>query len=136
MKLSTALDAYYTHSGNASSVARQAAFAGIAIIWIFSQKQSTSFVFNLPEGLLWPSMCFIVGLGLDLLQYIFSSVMWGAFHWVNEKNIPPDTDPDIPAPAWLNWPALACFIGKLFFITGGYIFLFSFAVEAIHFSNT
>jgi len=131
MKLSQYREDYYTHTGNASSVCRQAAFAGIALIWVFNNKTGNQI--NLPNGLLWPSLFMITGLSLDLLQYVAASAIWGTFHRVNEKKFSASSDPDITAPAWLNWPALTCFWGKLIAVISGYVSLFSYVVHSISF---
>jgi hypothetical protein len=131
VKLSDYRNAYYTHSGNASSVARQAAFAGIALIWIFNSKTGNEVV--LPEQLLWPALFLMVGLGLDLLQYIAASAIWGIFHRVKEKELGAIPDPDVTAPPYLNWPALLLFWGKLAAITAGYGSLLVYVKQAIKF---
>lgn len=131
MKLSDYRDAYYTHSGTASSVARQAAFAGIALIWIFNSKTGDEIL--LPVQLLWPTLFLIVGLGLDLLQYVVASAIWGVFHRIKEKELGAIPDPDVSAPPYLNWPALFFFWGKLVAITAGYGSLLVYASQAIKF---
>jgi hypothetical protein len=136
MKLTAYRDAYYTHSGNASSVARQAAFAGIALIWVFNNKTGSNI--SLPIQLLWPALFLIIGLGLDMLQYIFAAAIWGSFHRIKEKQLraipDPDADPEVSAPSYLNWPALLCFWGKLAAVAAGYVSLLMYVKHAIVFS--
>jgi len=133
MKLSSYQEAYYTHSGNASSVSRQAAFAGIALIWVFNNKTGSEI--SLPTELLWPSLFLIVGLGLDVLQYITASAIWGIFHRVKEIQLGAIPDPDVTAPPYLNWPALVFFWGKLAAISAGYVSLLLYVKHVIKFGT-
>ncbi|UVO16793.1 hypothetical protein [Stutzerimonas stutzeri] len=130
MKLSDYKNTYYELSGSASNVARQIAFAGIALIWIFKKDSSTGL--SLPNELLWPTMLLISGLTADLLQYISASVVWGVFHRVKEIK-GHKSDDQLDAPLVLNWPALFFFWIKLFLITGGNIAIISYAAKSIAF---
>jgi hypothetical protein len=132
MKLSSYREAYYTHSGNASSVSRQAAFAGIALIWIFNNRTGNEIV--LPAELLWPALFLLIGLGLDLLQYIAASAIWGIFTRIKEKQHGAKRDIKVTAPPYLNWPALLFFWGKLVAISAGYVSLLIYVNHAIKFS--
>ena len=67
MKLSAVRDCYYSHSGNASAAARQIAFAGIAVVWVFNQPV-TNHTLNLPEQLVSALLFLCAALALDLLQ--------------------------------------------------------------------
>lgn len=130
MKLSDYQNTYYEFSGNASNVARQIAFAGIALIWIFKKDSGTGF--SLPNELLWPALFLIIGLTADLLQYISSSVVWGVFHRTNEaRGYKPDDELD--APIFLNWPGLFFFWTKLVFISCGNIAIITYAAKSIVF---
>ena len=85
MKLSDYLNSYYAHTGNASTVSRQASFAGIALVWVFNTKSGNEI--TLPIDLLMPVLWLVISLGLDLLQYISSAFIWGVFHRVKEKQL-------------------------------------------------
>ena len=129
MKLSNYREAYYAHTGSASSVGRQVAFAGIALIWVFNAGNAGEIA--LPTDLLWPALLLILGLALDLTQYVFASAIWGVFHRLKEKQLGADPDPPVSAPPWLNWPTLFCFWGKLVTIIVGYLFLLRYVGHAI-----
>jgi hypothetical protein len=132
MKLEGYRTAYYTHTGSASTVARQAAFAGVALIWVFNNKSGSNI--SLPLDLLWPALFLVIGLGLDLMQYIAASAIWGLFHRIKEKEFGADSDADITAPKYLNWPSLIFFWGKLAAILTGYVSLLGYVKHAISFS--
>ena len=129
MKLSEYKNEYYVHTGSASSVARQAAYAGIAIIWIFAIKNGNSI--SLPKELLTPTIFFITGLSFDLLQYVMQSLIWGLFHRKKEKELGPHSDLEIDAPAYFNWPTLFFFWGKLTTIIIAYWLLFKYVYLAL-----
>ena len=78
MKLSAARDCYYSHTGNASAAARQIAFAGIAVVWVFNQPQSNKLIY-LPDELITVLLLLCITLAFDLLQYTFSSAVWGIY---------------------------------------------------------
>lgn len=134
MKLADYLKAYYDFSGAASNVSRQAAFAGIALIWVFNSKSGNTV--SLPIDLLWPALCLIIGLGLDLLHYIVASATWGVFHRIKEKKLGTNSDVELSAPKYLNWPLIVFFWGKLFSILAGYVMLLAYVHHAIRFSTT
>lgn len=130
MKLKDYRDGYYTHSGSASTVARQIAFAGIALIWIF--KSGTNGQYVLPSQLLWPALFLVSGLTLDLLQYVFAAAIWGTFaRYKEKKGVTADTN--LSAPACFNWPALVCFWGKVISVVAAYLLLFAYVKSAIQF---
>ena len=117
MKLSDFRQSYYDFSGASSAVTRQAAFAGIALVWIFNSKSKEGIL--LPEPLLWPTLFLIACLACDLLHYILSAAIWGVFHRVKEKQ-GVRQEQELSASIYLNWPALALFWSKHCFVLLGY----------------
>lgn len=110
MKLKDAREAYYEYSKKASEVARSLAFAGIALIWVF--KTDANGIPKVPDDLLLPTALLAASLAFDLLQGVAGSVIWGPFHRLKEREREPGDDPEIDAPAWINWPTLFFFWGK------------------------
>lgn len=132
MKLSGYKQSYYDFSGASSGVTRQAAFAGIALVWIFNGKANETLV--LPAELLWPTLFLIACLACDLLHYILASAIWGVFHRFHERQgVTQDTE--VIAPAYFNWPTLVLFWGKHGFVLLGYYGLLSYVYSAIKFSS-
>ena len=121
MKLSVARDCYYGRSGDASSVARQIAFAGIAVIWVFNRATPERPV-GLPEELVHVAFLLVLALALDLLQYVVGSAIWGIFARIHESRLRHriKEDPDEDASPYLNWPAIGLFWSKLFVLFWGY----------------
>jgi hypothetical protein len=129
MKLSDAREAYYDHSGSASTVARQLGFAGIALVWIFRSPENASVV--LPAALQAPAVLLIIGLGFDLMQYAASALIWGGFARHHERRHP--NAKEAKAPAWLNWPGLVCFWTKIAAVISAYVLLLRFAAGGVSF---
>jgi hypothetical protein len=124
MKLSEYRKDYYDKSGKASDLARQLAFAGIALVWVFKYTNKGSE--NVPEELIFPSFLFALSLGLDFLQYFIAAGVYGVFHWYKEKENQKgkkEEDPQYKHDERLNWPALFCFWGKGLSIILAYFFV-------------
>ena len=141
MSLDSLRGAYTDLSGIASTVARQLAFAGIALIWIFKTDQSDGLI-AIPIGLLWPTVGLIIALALDLLQYAVASLVWGSFARIKERQLREhardaeqleELSNNVDAPAWLNWPSIAFFWGKLFAVLSSYVLLLDYVLGKINF---
>ena len=118
MTLSDARDGYYVHSGKASDIARQLAFAGIAIIWIF--KKDVNGMPTIGSSFIPATKWFIVTLGADLLQYVCAATAWGLFARWKERQPGVDAETEFDAPSWLNWPGNAFFVTKIVCVTVAY----------------
>jgi hypothetical protein len=119
MKLSKALDTTYELSGKASDLARQLAFAGIAVIWIFKKEANT--LVSIPAEFHFPLLCFVISLTADISQYVLGTIIWTLFHRYYEKKQKNGTkDPDIIAPAFINWPNWTLFTFKIAAVFIGY----------------
>jgi hypothetical protein len=106
-KLSKYREDYYFFSGKTSDVARQLGLAGIVIIWIF--KTGDNAKPQLPKELLPPLALFVLGLALDLLHYITSTVIWGHFQRKEEKNLSDlSKDPIVSAPQYYRFIREPC----------------------------
>ncbi|MDH5911032.1 hypothetical protein L8R80_00405 [Vibrio splendidus] len=119
MKLEDSRNNYYTHTGSLSAVCRQLAMAGIAVVWIFVQKESGKV--SIPAELITPLIFFIVGLALDLLQYMYSSAAWGIVNRVMEMRF---TEKDeFKVNRIINWPTNVFFWAKSTSVIIGYFSL-------------
>ena len=123
MKLSGYLQDYYFYSGKTSDVARQLAFAAIAIIWVFRYTDGPNQI--LPGKLVLAAFFVALSLGFDLFQYIAGSLIWLIFHRVKEKH-GVKADDEIKASPWLNKPILFFFIAKIVSLILGYILILIF----------
>jgi hypothetical protein len=118
MKLSDAQAIYADHSRQASTVCRQLAFAGIAIIWIFRSVAEEPGEPLLPREFLGPGALIVLALAADLLQYAWASAIWGRVSRRMEQ-----TGNTEDAPAWVNWPTDALFWLKIVCVMIAYIWL-------------
>lgn len=130
MKLVDFKEAYQELSGKASDVARQLAFAGIAVVWIFKINDETCI--KLPKGLLYPTLLFCFALACDLLQYYIAASIWGIFHRYHEKKaLESGEESELYAPAWFNRPALTLFALKGIAVIISYIMLITYSYNTI-----
>jgi hypothetical protein len=132
MELSEARRGYYEQSGTASSVARKAAYAGIAVVWVFNIPANHALL-AIPSQLRLVAFLLVVCLALDLLQYVFASLVWGAFARILERRAHKQSavTASMDAPFYLNWPSLVCFWGKLLVLVVAYIFLARFIAASL-----
>jgi hypothetical protein len=119
-------EAYYFYSRKASDVARQLSFAGIAIVWMFKPGNNLNLV--MPHNLLIPLFFFSLSLFFDLLHYIYSTVVWGCFHRIEEKK-GKEPEAELTIPPWFNWPSITLFSLKLLFVIVGYFCVFIFFIS-------
>jgi len=116
---------FHDFSAKASDVARSAAFAGIALVWVF--RLDSKPVLNLPRGLLAPVALFALGLALDLLHYVTAAAIWGGFHFFHERQLRnPQTDPLLSHSFWLPLPLYVLFTLKLVAVVSGYVFVVAY----------
>ena len=121
MKLAECHKAEQDFSGTASDIARKLGYAGLAIIWIFRVELSpgsgilTSFV---PAAIL-----IIIGLLVDLGQYIYGATKWGFFARKKAKELGDDKDRDFQEPKNIAIAIDWFFYGKILLIGFAYIFI-------------
>jgi hypothetical protein len=125
MKLSDARKAHEDISGIASATARNLAFAGIAIVWIFKADVPGG-GFRVPLILVWASFALICGLACDLLQYVYGAAAWGLLHRIMEKKLHRNQEKDFGAPIWINWPTEVFFWFKIVGVAVGYLLILIF----------
>jgi hypothetical protein len=121
MKLEDAWNIAEGRSTTASTIVRQLALAGFALVWLFKQEPKPGEPL-LPRVLLTPIALLTVTVVCDLLQYVLSFLLWLKFIRDKETQIPaPARDTDIgAAPKTLNWPGYTLFAFKIIAITLAY----------------
>ena len=126
MKLAEYKSDFYHFTGKLSDINRQIAFAGIALIWIFKKTNGTQI--TICDELELPAILLAVGLGFDILQYIYQSITWAIFYRYHEKkNSNPDLD--ILASPVLNYPSWTFFILKVLSVIVSYVFIVKYLIE-------
>jgi hypothetical protein len=126
MRVSSVREHYSKLTAKGGDVARQIAFAGIAVAWIFHiADPAHPNTFSLPPHVLLSVVLLCSGLGFDLLQYVISSAIWGVYGRAKEKEFQRESlDPagesgEFAAPFWLNWPAIGFLWAKFLSIVAG-----------------
>ena len=102
-------------TGKASDVARQLAFAGLAVVWIMREASGNP----IGSELVAPLVLLVASLSLDLLQYVWCSFIWTMFYNYHfEKHKSDKAEVDIPD--WTNWPSYLFFWLKILALTLGW----------------
>lgn len=135
VKLSKAQQSYSDASGTASTIARQIAFAGVGVVWVFNLP-ATHAAIVIPQQLKVVVLLLVACLALDLLQYMFASLIWSVFARILELRHAHQAggDPEMEASPYLNWPSLGCFWGKLVVLFVAYIYLAMFIASRLYVS--
>lgn len=123
MKLEEVRAAYYEATGKTSEIVRNLGFAGIALVWIF--KTGADGNQTIPGNLLLPAILIVIGLTLDLCQYVARSVIWGLYNRIKEGRGVTD-EQQFEAPGYINWLPLFFFWSKIICIIVAYILLIAF----------
>jgi len=122
MKLKDCRESYYYNSAKASDISRNLGLAGLALIWAFRVTGDAKP--TIPGDLRWAAVLLVVGLGLDFLQYILGTIVWGGYQRIKELKDTSEED-DFLAPRMMNWPANTCFALKQVAIFLAYVLLAS-----------
>lgn len=104
IKLSEAKQAKNDYTKQASDVVRQLAFAGIAVVWLLKTNSAQPIGADTLPALI----AFVTTLGLDLMHYSGSSLIWIIFYnHHQEEHKSDDAMVDVPGP--VNWFGYGCF---------------------------
>ena len=129
-KLSDYKTAFEDFSGRASGAARQLAFAGIALLWVFRIESADGISLSLP--LWWAAGILIAALGFDLLQYVYGAVCWGIFFCFHEKRLKGNRkNPALDAPVWLNYVTNTFFLSKIGCVVLAYAVLLYYVMSRV-----
>lgn len=127
MILSKAWEAYEYYSGKASEITRQLAFAGIAIIWLFSLENKNGV--TLPVSLLIPLSALIFSLSLDLLHYVVASFMWRGFYRRHRIKYGNEENANVSAPNYIQVILMFFYTFKIVAV------IFSYILIILHFTS-
>lgn len=84
MLIETGRAAYYDSSGTTSSIIRQLALAGIAVVWLLAGGLQEDGV-NLTQILLAAGLLIVISLFLDLAQYVWTTACLAVWVRLKEK---------------------------------------------------
>lgn len=117
-------------TGKLSDVARQAAYAGFAVIWIFKTGDATTY--HLDRSLIAAGVLLALALSLDLAQYACNA----ALRWVHARNEEKlrgvdYKGKDITLPKRLNRIPYALFAVKVMLVAAGYVVLLIYLLRVL-----
>jgi hypothetical protein len=117
-------------TGKLSDVARQAAYAGLAFIWIFKSGAATGY--HLDRSLIWAGALLALALAFDLAQYAGNvALRWRnarheeKIHGVDYKG------KDITLPKSINRIPYALFAFKVALVAAGYVMLLNYLLQVL-----
>ncbi len=116
-------------SSTASSITRQLAFAGIAVVWIFRIEKAGCQ--QVPEALIPATLFLMLALAVDLLHYVIAWWLWAGFCRIKEWK-GSEHDDKFKSPRWMNWPALVFWHLKIAFVAIGYTVLIRYLLQLWH----
>lgn len=113
-----------------SEVTRQAAYAGLGLIWIFKTGDDTNY--HLDRSLLWAGALLAVALALDLAQYVATVALRWRHARDEERTRGVDYHgKDITLPARINRIPYAIFALKVSLVAAGYVVLIHYLLRAL-----
>lgn len=125
MLLKSIREVYYDASSTLSNINRQSCLGGIALIWLFkgsisksSLADSSESILLFPNLLYWSLFFLTASLIIDFLQYISTTIIWGIYGQVIEKQLEKnkhdkETYVSKEPPDCINYPALLFFWIKI-----------------------
>lgn len=125
MNVKEAWDIHRNTYRQASQVNRQLGFVGLAVIWIFKSNE-----LNIARELHIPAILIIIGLGCDLIQYFWHSIVW---HFSLRRTIRQRMKPDdeFEHSQILNYPAYTLWFLKILCIVVAHICLIKFLLKRV-----
>lgn len=130
MPLRHAESAKDTYSSTASTIVRQLALGGIALVWVIKVGVPEAGGIQWHSDLMLPMALFASSLLLDLLQYVWGTIAWG-FVFSKAEADNKGLDDLISPPAWINKVTLWFFIGKIGTVVAAYLLLLSYMAKAL-----
>ena len=132
-KWSVIRDAYNNSTAQVSNNIRTFALAGIGVIWLFKETSKIQGVpFQLDKQLLIATYFIIACLIVDLLQYLYLSIVWNIAKSTVYKSNPSPDDTDIfKVWSYINIPASFTYYLKTILLMIGYVIILCFLSESI-----
>ena len=117
-------------TGKLSDVARQAAYAGLAVIWILKTGDVPKY--HLDRSLIWAGTLLVLALAFDLAQYAGNIVLRWRHARHEEKTRGVDYRGDeITLPERLNRVPYALFALKVALVAAGYVVLLVYLLQTL-----
>ena len=134
---------HYDATQKVTQLVQTLSLSGLAIIWLFSKKNSSE-IFEIPLDLKLPFFLLLVVMSLDFLQHFSRAVIWHVYYRLKEDKLRVNMEPDdksksvneqktMYAPACINYLAYALFYSKSFVLICAYSMLLKFTFVGIAF---
>ena len=130
MKLKDVRDASRAYTVQASALVRQLAITGVAVLWIFKDKDQNI----LPSSTVWPIILLISSLFLDLLQYSLGGIIWKLFADQEFKRTCANEETDVDIPDGKANIIYIIYYAKIVVLVIAYVGLFNFLIRHLKFS--
>lgn len=117
MSLEDLRTAYFEASKKVSESVRQLGLAGIGLIWVF--KGSAQNAMSLDPKLMAAALCIMISIGLDFLQYVYTTYVWYFYYRHKEKKNPDLAQQFLVSPKF-NWPNFSLFFLKVLGLSVAY----------------
>lgn len=131
MNLDEVKKVYKDSSGKLSDIVRSLGFAGIALIWMFNRDVAGSKV--LPDDLRLPAILIVIGLTLDMIQYLYHAIAYWIYFLVKEKSKDITKQTQFKSSVWLPRPIWVLWFLKSISIIAAYICLIRFLSNKLNF---
>jgi hypothetical protein len=130
MKLSEYKKVADNYTSKASEINRQLSLAGVAIIWLFKNPETSPKI--LDTFLVYPLLFLSISLLSDLIQYVIGGYTWINFFRDEEKKVTlTDQDPEIKASKSKSIPIYFFYYLKIVLMLLAYIFLVVYLIGKI-----
>lgn len=128
------LDDFHEDTGKISDLVRNLGLAGIGIIWIFRNTDLTQNI--IPNELILPLKFVVIGLLLDLLQYVWRATNVYIFYIIKARKydkgkLTEDDISDVKIPNYILFITWIFFIAKIVFIAIAYYNIYQFLLSKI-----
>jgi hypothetical protein len=128
IKVSEFRDRSFEYTSKSSDIIRQLILAGVAIIWLFKDKNKN----ELDHFAIYP-LAFLAGAALlDLIQYVAGGLIW-ILEYYKQQNLHNRIDDEVEVPEqksfviWLFWGV------KILLTLTAYVFIIIFLLENLRF---
>ena len=128
------LGEFHDDTGKISDLVRNLAFAGIGIIWIFKNTDLTYKI--IPKELVLPLKYIVLGLFLDLFQYIWRAINVYVIYSIKAKQydkgkLKSKDIADVKIPKYIPFFTWLFFTSKIFLVAIAYYNIYQFLLTKV-----
>lgn len=113
MKLSNYKETYEGFSGKLSDINRSLVFMGFGVVWILIGGLENFKHGVIPDALIRVMVGFVLTLILDLVHYIYQTIVWHCYFEYLEKRFGKHCKKELCGPKWFNYISWTLFWLKI-----------------------